>query len=109
MITWSKSRFGDLLEILVKDQRLAAGDSRFLAKMQKRMGAFASGARVVVSHPTRPRNLSATGGRAADQHCRRCDRSLRGGLGMTSLGEKNVVVPTECMLRIKHTGAVLDF
>jgi hypothetical protein len=32
------------------------------------------------------------------------NRSLRGGLGMTSLGEKIVVVPTECMLRIKHTG-----
>ena len=91
-------------EILVKDDRLAAGDSPFLAKVHKCMEAFASSARVVVSHPTRPRNLSATGGRAADQHCKRCDRSLRGGLGITSLREKTVVVPTECMLRIKHTG-----
>jgi hypothetical protein len=35
-------------EFLVKDDRLAAGASRFLAKAQKRMEAFASGARVVV-------------------------------------------------------------
>jgi hypothetical protein len=27
---------------------------------------------------------------------------------MTSLGEKTVVVPAECMLRIKHTGVLLD-
>jgi hypothetical protein len=28
---------------------------------------------------------------------------------MTSFGEKTVVVPAECMLRIKHTGVLLDF
>jgi hypothetical protein len=53
--------------------------------------------------------LSATRGRTADQPCGRCDRSPRGGLGMTAFGEKTVVVLAECMLRIKHTRVLLYF